>query len=374
MSSKSRFLVGSLLGLCVCTATSACQYDTDKLFAEPAENPPDAGADTGVPALPADLIDLWAAADASEACAACARESCAEENTACRDDEQCTALTRCVAKSVDPRTTNDCRADHVDWLLEDVAPRDTGGPYQQCVFLNKCIAECDSRAQIACRGNFNWPQTARPTVDLHLLFVDGLSGLPPAGLKVRACQPEDSATCLEVASWQAADANGGVTLKVPVSLGYFQGYLELQGGGLYPTLLRFGWPISKDVVTGVTVVNAFSANALVNMSPVTVDMTRGLLQLRSFGCGGVPLRGVSFSVDSADAATSVWYTVGQEIVPRFDVTETGDRGAGGIVNVKAGRASVTARRDGVSIGSVTAPVRPGYMSIVVMLPGDGSSR
>lgn len=377
LSSKSRLLVqlarraahfgvGPLLGLSLCAVSSACRYDTDKLFAE-AE-----GTDAGVTVLPDDLIDLWKPSDAAEACAACAREKCAEENTACRDDAECVALTRCVAKSVDPATQNDCRSQHVPWLSEEIASRDTGGPYQQCVFLNKCAAECDARNQLACRGKFTWPQTSESTVDLRLRFVDGLSPMPPVGLRVRACQAEDSEKCLEVAGWQTADETGSATLTVPITLGSFQGYLEFEGGGLYPTLLRFGWPIARDVVTVVTVINDFSARAIINTSPVKVDPVRGLLQLRSFGCGGVSLRGVGFSVDGADAMTGTWYVAGQEITPNFKITETGDRGAGGIVNVLTGRSTVTAVRDGQEIASVTAPVRAGFMTIVVMPPGDFS--
>jgi hypothetical protein len=237
-----------------------------------------------------------------------------------------------------------------------------GGPYQQCVFLSRCGNECDSHAQRACNDQFGWPMT-NSKIPLHLRFAEGLLGTPVAGLSVRACRAENSAECQGVdADEYITDDDGVVHLEVTPALGAFQGYLELSGAGIYPTLLRFGWPIATELVTNVAVISSGSVAGL--------DADRGLLQLRAFGCNGISARGISFEVAGGDEMSKTWYTVGAHLGPVFSATFTAERGAGGIVNVPEGRRMVTATHDGETITSLTAPVRAGNMTIVVMLPGD----
>jgi hypothetical protein len=357
-----RGFASSLLGLCLVQA--GCSYDLDKIY----KHAP------GPEVIPADLIDLWKEPALSDACRECAKNLCGNENLDCRDDAECLALTQCVAKAVDPAAQNDCRAEHVEWLSESIAARDIGGPYQQCVFLNKCTNECEGRTQLACTQDYAWPtQLGGNTVALHLRFVEGLAGKPQTGMRVRACQQENPLECLALTDWQTVSKDGAVDLEVGLSLGSFSGYLELEGGGLYPSLLRFGWPILREMVTNVTVVSRGSVEPLLNSSLVNVDPMLGLLQMRMFGCTGLPTRDVSFSVDGPNKETLVWYTAGTDISPNFMVGVTGDRGAGGIINVAPG-----ARRLSASVGkteivrNVRAPVRAGYMTIVFVAPDDST--
>jgi hypothetical protein len=351
-----------LLG--VLAVQAGCSYDIDKLY----EHTP--GPDT----LPADLIDLWKAPLISDECRECAKSECIEENLDCLDDPSCVELTQCVAKAVDPAAQNDCRAEHAEWLMQSIAARDIGGPYQQCVFLNKCTSECEGRTQLACTNDYAWPtRLGGGTVALHLRFVEGLSGKPSQGVRVRACQQEDALKCLPLTDWQTVSKDGVADIEVGLSLGAFSGYLELDGGDLYPSLLRFGWPILRELVTNVTVVSRGSVEPLLNSSVVNVDPSLGLLQLRAFGCTGLPTRGVSFSVDSPTKETAVWYTAGTDIAPNFMVDVTGDRGAGGIINVAPGARSISATSDGEEIArNVRAPVRTGYMTIVYVVPDDST--
>jgi hypothetical protein len=357
-----------LVGAWLCFA--GCTYDLDKVFSYTGE---DAGAqDAGPTPLPDDLIDLWPAGALSDECIACAKDKCGEVNTICREDAECADFTRCIAAGENPVDQYDCRADHVNWLSHSIAERDIGGPYQQCVLLSRCGSECDSHNQLACTKHYNWP-TTDVAVPLHLRFVEGLNSDPVAGLKVRACRAEDTAQCLPAdGPTYTTDDDGVVHLEVQPSLGSFQGYLELTGAGMYPTLLRFGWPIARELVTNTVVVSAQNVNLLVASTGATIAPDRGLLQLRAFGCNGISMRDISFAVSPADAQASTWYTVGQDPFPNFEVTSTADRGAGGISNVQAGRRRVTASRDGELISSLSAPVRGGYMTIVVFLPGDSS--
>lgn len=350
----------------------ACTYDIDKIFEYGAE-PEDGGADAdaGEPPLPADLIELWPAGSVSEACIACAKDKCASVNASCRGDESCAALTRCVAQAENPADQYDCRADHVDWLAESIQERDIGGPYQQCVFLSSCADACEAHAQLACTKQFNWPMVqGGETIPLHLRFVEGLNSKPVAGLTVRACPPEFTNECRALGeAAYTTDEDGVVHLEVVAALGSFQGYLELTGAGIYPTLLRFGWPIARELVTNVAVISSANVNGLVFSSGIELDADRGLLQLRAFGCNGITAREIAFSVAGGDERSRTWYTVGQDLAPVFSATVTADRGAGGIINVPEGRRQVTATHGEDVITSLSAPVRAGHMTIVVMLPG-----
>lgn len=367
VSSRSA-LVCALSGLGLVLAS--CQYDLDKPFEH---TPPDAG-------LPSDLIELWKTSASavlpplSDACTACAREKCAVESADCLGDQECLALTRCVAKAQNPAEQLDCRAEHLPWLSESIQERDTGGPYQQCVFVTKCTAECDARAQLACKGTFSWATTLAPTVKARLRFVPALASGSTAGIRVRICQSENPLECRTTSPTATSDANGEVDLDLPVTLGAFQGYLELEGGGQYPSMLKFGWPVARDMATVITVVDDFSARALGGAATVKVDnIAFGQIQARMFGCTGVPTRGVTVSLEGGDATNKTWYTSGfEQPFPDFTLTETGVRGASGIVNVPPGNARVIATRNGERIASVRAPVRAGYMTIVIVNPGDSS--
>ena len=362
-SSYPGLVAGGVFALTI--AQGSCSYDIDKIY----KHTP------GPQALPADLIDLWKEPALTDECRACAKSECFDENLDCRDDPECVALTQCVAKAKDPAAQNDCRAEHVEWLREAIAERDIGGPYQQCVFLNKCSAACEARTQLACTGKYAWPtKLGGGSVKLHLRFVEGLRGRAQAGVRVRACQQEDPENCLALTDWATTDSNGVIELEVGLALGSFAGYLELEGGMLYPTLLRFGWPVTAELVTNITVVSSGSIEPLLNSSTFTVDRGLGLLQMRVFGCNGVSTRDVGFTVDAAGPNTKAWYTVGNDIAPDFDVSTTGDRGAGGIINVTPGARRLSAETsDGAEVvRNLRVPVRGGYMTIVMVAPDDST--
>jgi hypothetical protein len=370
MLANHRALARLAAGLALSLPASACRYDIDKIYTYAEDQTRDGGQD----ASPSDLIDLWEEGSLSDECVACAKDKCSDVNVACREDAECAALTRCVSQARNPADQYDCRAEHVEWLAQSIQERDIGGPYQQCVFLNACGNECDSHAQLECTRQFDWPMTDPGVrIPVHLRFVEGLDAIPVAGLAVRACRAEDSERCQPTSAPEhLTDDDGVVHLEVAPSLGGFQGYFELSGSGIYPTLLRFGWPIARELVTNVVVVSTQNVNLLVYSSGADVDDERGLVQLRAFGCNGITARGVSFAVEGADEKTAFWYTTGPDLYPVFTATATADRGAGGIINVPPGRRPMTASYEDALMASLSAPVRAGHMTIVVLLPGDSS--
>ncbi|HEX6245160.1 MAG TPA: hypothetical protein VFZ61_29765 [Polyangiales bacterium] len=358
------------------TLSAGCQYDIDKLFEHDA-----GGAETdggGSPSEPPeDLIDLWSDDQLSEECKACARSGCKGESDSCRGDEECLAFTTCVATAQNPAEQNSCRAQHTEWLRQDIQLRDVGGPYHTCVFQNVCPGECGSRTSQSCASAaYTWPKSSASTIWLHLQLLEGQGSRPVPGARVRACQSENTAECRELSDgWAETDDKGVVDLEVSLSLGTFLGYLEVEGGDLYPSLIQFGWPVGRDMTTRVTMVSEMNATFLLKSvippvaTPAEVSAMRGFIQARAFSCAGVPAQDVSFQVNNGDKYTQIWYTPGALIFPDFEADGTSELGAGGLINVPVGLRTLTARYDGEVISRPPAPVRAGYMTIVFVVPG-----
>jgi hypothetical protein len=346
----------------------ACTYDLDKIY----ENESDAaGADAGSEPLPNPLIGLWEGQ--SEACASCARSECGATNDTCRADPECSRLTRCAARGADPSTLDDCRSDQVSWLAEDPAARTLGGPYYSCVFRDQCADQCATRSDLACLGEYGWTRATTTSVEATFQFVDALMPEQRAsGLDVKVCRGEDL-DCVAPTATASTDADGKVALSLPAPQGRYTGYLELMGGDWYPTIVQLGYPVARPAALYMPIVDEASIAFNIQLSGVQPDPARGQLQMRMFGCSGVGTRGVTFEANEAfvDAMTRTWYATP---LPSFTITSTRDLGSGGIINVKPGSVEIIARleADGSVVARARAPVRAGYLTIVVLAPLDAA--
>jgi hypothetical protein len=374
---SSRLRAGLLSSVPLALLWAGCQYDIDKIYKHQADDAGQAGDGDIIDEVPQNLIDLWSDDQLSMDCKACARSACLDVSDTCKGDDECLALTRCVAKAVNPAEQNNCRAQHTAWLREDIQGRDVGGPYHTCVFLNSCAVECESRKDMGCASSgYGWPKANGSNVALHLQLLEGQGGTKPVpDVRVRACQPENTGECQPLSEWSTSNEKGVVDLEVGLTLGVFLGYLELEGGGLYPTLLQFGWPVARDLTTRVTVVSDMNARFLVNSvtppvaTPAQITMARGFFQARAFTCGGIPASGVQFACDEADKYVQNWYTPNVQIFPDFTRTSTSELGAGGITAVVPGLRRFSASYDDEVISRFLAPARMGYMTVVFVLPG-----
>jgi hypothetical protein len=375
----ARFAFASLW---LALSSAGCQFDIDKIYEhEPPDGPPsngeDAGSDGGDDtALPASLVDLWRDAEfVTDACQKCAKQKCGEVNTSCRADQDCAELTRCVAVSTDPDTHSACRARKVPWLLEAPDKRALGGPYYSCVFRDSCDEECKTHTDWSCLGNYGWDRATTDSVNVAFQFVDFNTPTNVAAMAdIKLCGLQEDFNCeLPVQTGLTTDERGIIALDLPIpSSGFFDGYLELTGQGWYPTLARFGWPLARAGVIYLPVVKQALFDIFVNSADVTPDPERGLLQMRMFGCAGVGMRNVLFEADHTDEMSQTWYAVGRSA--SFDAVATDDLGSGGIINVKPGSVRINAFRrltDGTKgelVARANAPVRKGFLSIVILTP------
>jgi hypothetical protein len=348
----------SVLGLFGLSAT-ACHYDIDKIFA---------GKTLEAPEL---LTDLWTGGQFSTVdadCAACGAAKCVEANADCRDDPDCVAFTRCIASSTDPATQAQCRSEFIPYLTEEIFARDIGGPYQQCLFQDECLEQCGSRTNWQCVGNFSWPTTAEEVIPFRFRFVEAFKQTELADVEIKVC-PAYDIHCEQPTATGRTDAHGEVLLELPTALRQFQGYLELKQATLYPTLLKLGWPISREGVTNITLIDSMSVALNVAFAGVDPDPERGLLQVRFYSCTGMAAPGVSFTTSPTDESSLYWYA-GAEGTPNFKATQTAAIGAGGVINAIEGPHTIVATNvaDGMKVAEAAAPVRKGFMTIALLSP------
>lgn len=370
----SRLRIG---GLTVLLTSGACQYEFDALYEFPVTDPLPMNGDAGMgedAAMPRSthLIGLWGNyPTVDEECIRCAETACAQVDEACRADPECVAFTRCVAESPTPAGQMACRTRHLEWVTSgDVLLRDLNGPYGQCVFRDACVTECEGASDFACLHNYTWPMTAEQSVPLHLIVNDSQDlKRTLAGVTVKVCTEGDT-LCSAPGPTGVTDERGYIRLDLPTSFTRsFTGYLELQGAGVYPTLLKFSWNIGGPTEQLVTLVNKTTYDFYAtDWLKVTLDADRGMLQTRMLGCSAITTRGVSFATTGADTQTRHWYL--DNAIPSFTARETNVLGAGGTFNLLPGYQTVTATRavDGVLVGRTNAPVRPGFMTIVIFQP------
>lgn len=361
-----------LRGLSALWALSACQYDLSGLYEGEHD---DAGVDAQVPTDAATriapLIEAWRNhPGVDEECMRCAQDLCAAAEVDCRADPSCVEYTNCVAQTPHPAGQAACRARFAAWVGNgDVRARDIAGPYGQCVFRDQCAVQCDGNADLSCVGKYAWPSTADSSVSLHLYLNDAMNQSQMLSqVSVKACYAGD-ATCATPYSMGITDERGLVDLRLPTSFDRaFAGHLQVEGQGVYPTLLKLGWNLATESTVVVSIVNKSLFDFAVGLTNVTLDPARGMLQTRMLSCQGVGVRGIRFDVENPEPEFRSWY-IGDG-VPRVDATMTNNIGSGGIFNVSEGFKVALATRvsDNILVARAEAPVRAGFMTIVVFAP------
>lgn len=366
--------------LCAFILSAGCEYDLNKIYqydmSDAASTASDGAIDAaaeggGGPVLPDHLIDLFGTDTfVDDACRSCVNQKCASAEDKCRDDKSCTDLLACSAEKVDPDKLSSCRSDLADWCAEDVIGRALGGRFYTCAFRDSCSEECATPSDWSCLGKYTWESTPEPSVPVRIRFAEAVNGTPAAGLTVKVYRRlEDELS--NPASMAKTDKDGLVALDLPTPMRSFRGYLQIEGEGWYPTLIQFGYPIARESVVSILIVTDQNVKLSVSSAGTKQRDDLGLLQLRMFGCAGVLMRDVSFASDMADPNSSaVWYYDGQRANTEIDKTTTW--GNGGIINVLPGSSDVTAKLGNKLVARTSAPVRAGYLTIVLLAPLDSS--
>lgn len=212
----------------------------------------------------------------------------------------------------------------------------------------------------------NSPVGARSLLlSLQLTLLVG--GRVPTGVTVRACAARDVECLVPLTDTVAADARGWVDL--PLYEG-FDGFLEIRGDGLVPTMLFYGDPVRLGSELDNTPLGLVEQSLLPGLSQATGTLQNpelGLVYLRAFDCQRAEAPDVTFSIDQEDAWR--WYFVGS--LPSSMAEATGATGLGGFINVRPGVAVVSADLPGLAF-PIASPrsllVRPGWMTGLRIVP------
>lgn len=225
-----------------------------------------------------------------------------------------------------------------------------------------------------CVGSLSWPH-ARPT--MATLAFRAARPLRYAESTLRACargdlycsRPVDSATLAAADGWEEEPF---ALLHVPTGTRGWDGYVELTVPGHDQILAFEAPPITGDrAVREVPQEELFAfSDWLLATVRAEVDPTRGQVGFEVVDCAGQPAEGATVVVDVADGATAPIYFVAGVPVLGEGTTDAGSGAMGMLVNVPAGRATLT-----VSVGDARAPVsevtvltRAGALTTVSLQP------
>jgi hypothetical protein len=225
-------------------------------------------------------------------------------------------------------------------------------------------------ADWSCLPNPQGNPPSGATLDLPLKFV-GYQGMAPlAGLDITVCQMADT-DCANPVTQGTSDANGEVTVELPMGTTGFVGYGEITGGNILPTIGMANVPIVTERTEPVQIVLVTQAelSLLVTFLGGTLDMDAGHMSVYAWDCAQQLASGATVHVDSPAGGSDVFYfdDSGQ---PVPSATETAAFGLAGAYNIPAGplELSATVAETGDPMGTATSFTRAGWLTSIVLLP------
>ncbi|HEY3818495.1 MAG TPA: hypothetical protein VGL81_15080 [Polyangiaceae bacterium] len=220
----------------------------------------------------------------------------------------------------------------------------------------QCNGPCEVGSNWACAGHVQWPMTSFQARNLTVQLRDALTGDEQAGVDVKMCGGSDT-TCPAPVSEEVTDSQGYVTLHDTLwndqNLG-LNGFLDIQGPTLYPTLSYWGFPLTVLDGTIAVPIPTFSIqdwNLIwsygVAAPGVTLDPTLGVVFAVALDCFGNPAPGVAFSLSGPGVGTpppKPLYPSGASPTIAISTTDTvtESSGTGIFINVQPGPVDVIA--------------------------------
>lgn len=270
---------------------------------------------------------------AGATCGACVDSKCETEEAACIASGGCERVFACATKEtpLNPDRVVDCLyrwpvAKEVDAL---------SGCYQACG------APCPFGHDFRCASAFTW-QTGHAVVEHVVGFSKFPNKQPAVGLTVSACDVNDCESCTFPIATTTTDAQGEARLTLAVGVLGFRGCLYVTGPGYLTNLYYFGRPITRPEGNFHISIGEASLLTLVEKGlGIPVDPERGHVGVDIWDCLFEHARGISFTLSTADAATTPYYSVGSQV--SLTATATDASGNGGFLNVPPGDFVVTAR-------------------------------
>jgi hypothetical protein len=183
---------------------------------------------------------------------------------------------------------------------------------------------------------------------------------------VRACAQRDLECSNPVSPSVPLDAQGWADLSL---FDGFDGYLEIQGPEIIPTILFYQDALTLESRRDNTPLGVVERQRLPMLTAAIgsqQDPQLGLVYLRAFDCNDQPAVGVRYSIDKS--SVPFYFIAG---LPTGATMETESSGLGGFINVPTGIAVVNAAlRTGAKPIAVpkTVLVRPNWMTGLRIIP------
>ncbi len=296
----------------------------------------------------------------SSTCDACVQMNCCDENLACASDEACVDIDFCSHRCL-PAGSLRCSSDCATTFS---AGADDSATRSSCISAN-CTDACSSDNAWSCLDQ-RPPVLKPPTLDpitFNMTVVEFLSEMPYDQVTVKACSPTDL-DCTAPLDTAVTD-HGAFALTVPTGANGFDGYIDLSGGTLYPTLYYFLPPVIVGGDRGrLRLPSADTIKLLSGAIKVDLDATRGHLALVPWDCTLSPAPGVSLLIDAAADKDATTYYFENNAPNHSAMQTTADPALGGAVNLPTGltRVRATVARLGATISQFNFNIRAGTLT------------
>lgn len=223
---------------------------------------------------------------------------------------------------------------------------------------------CQVPTRWSCLGNAEEEPLTTGTFKVTFFLRDTVTQEPQAGLTARLCRRLDVACTESLTELEQTDATGHVSLTVPAE---FDGYLRLEGEAIAPTLYFFDPPVRSDLAeVRISVSSPQTSAGLAALTGATPDAALGVVLVTVYDCEGAPAEGVTINAGSVGSSAKFFYV--RNGLPAVTATTTDETGYGGIVNAATGTATFSSSSEQGMIGSVTALVQPGSVTIAHIIP------
>jgi hypothetical protein len=189
-----------------------------------------------------------------------------------------------------------------------------------------------------------------------------------AGVTVKVCARDDQ-TCATPLDTQTTDANGSASMTVPTPQpAGFDGYFDLEGAGMKPTLFYVSAPIARGEAPLRQLLTEAVLTATLGGIGVTEDPTRGSMNGKLLGCDPTQSWGLTLAASTADAQSTIGYFAGG--LPSKSATATDPSGYAYALNLPVGTATLTSfdPTNSLRIGKVDVMIRAGWITQVAFQP------
>lgn len=224
------------------------------------------------------------------------------------------------------------------------------------------VSNCDASREVT--DPLAYSEAPRLTLALNVLDIS--TRTVPSNLAVRACLITDLDCTRPITDTLQADATGIVTIPLAVGM---TAYLEIEADGIAPALFPLPGTLSQELAALLQqqplVVIPSGAESIAEPIRSQSEPTAGSVVVTVSDCAGQAAAGVRLELDTAAVPFSI--VDGLLVMNRSTTTASA---VAGFVNVTPGVAIIKGYRvdTGQVFGEDAAPVRPGWDTLVRMLP------